>query len=50
MADPDLYNDQKAWAEVSKQYEDCKRRLERWYERWESAQQEIDAIDAELGF
>lgn len=50
MADPELYNDQQAWSEVSKQYEDCKRRLDRWYERWEDAQQQIDEIDAELGF
>ncbi len=48
MADPDLYKDEEAWAHTSKEYEDCKRRLERWYERWEEAQEKIDAIDLEL--
>jgi ATP-binding cassette subfamily F protein 3 len=49
MADPDLYKDEAAWARTSKEYDDCKRRLERWYERWEEAQERIDKIDAELG-
>ena len=45
---PDLYKDETAWAATSKEYDDCKRRLERWYERWEEAQEKIDQIDAEL--
>ncbi len=49
MADPDLYSDEKAWTETSKKYEDCKRRLERWYSKWETAQEKIDEIDANLG-
>jgi ATP-binding cassette, subfamily F, member 3 len=48
MADPDLYKNEQAWAKTSKEYEECKRRLERWYERWEAAQSKIDEIDAEL--
>ncbi len=48
MADPDLYKDEEAWAATSKEYEDCRRRLERWYERWEEAQEKIDQVDAEL--
>ncbi len=48
MADPELYKDEEAWALTSKEYEECKRRLERWYERWEEAQEKIDAIDLEL--
>jgi ATP-binding cassette, subfamily F, member 3 len=48
MADPKLYQDEAAWGKTSKEYEDCKRRLERWYERWEEAQEKIDEIDAEL--
>ncbi len=48
MADPDLYRDEKNWAKTSKDYEDCKRHLERWYTKWETAQEKIDAIDAEL--
>jgi len=49
MADPDLYSDEKAWSETSKKYEECKRRLDRWYSRWEAAQEEIDKIDQQLG-
>ena len=48
MADPELYKDEKAWNETSREYEDCRRRLERWYAKWETAQEKIDAIDAEL--
>ncbi len=48
MADPDLYKDEQAWSRTSREYEDCKRRLERGYERWETAQARIDEIDAEL--
>jgi ATP-binding cassette subfamily F protein 3 len=48
MADPELYSDEKYWAKTSKEYDDCKRRLDRWYEKWETAQEKIDAIDAEL--
>lgn len=50
MADPDLYKDEQAWSATSKEYDDCKRRLERWYERWEEAQEKIDQVDAELAF
>ncbi|PID76291.1 MAG: ABC transporter ATP-binding protein, partial [Deltaproteobacteria bacterium] len=49
MADPELYQDETAWVQISKDYEDCKRRLERWYNKWETTQQEIDRIDADLG-
>ncbi len=48
MADPELYKDENSWAKTSKEYEDCKRYLERWYAKWESAQEKIDAVDAEL--
>lgn len=48
MADPDLYSDEKQWSETSKAYEDCKRRLDRWYAKWEEAQEKIDEIDMEL--
>ena len=48
LADPDLYKDEQAWSRTSKDYEDCKRHLERWYERWETAQSKIDEIDAQL--
>ena len=49
MADPELYQDEQAWSTTSKEYETCKRRLERCYDQWETAQEEIEKIDAELG-
>jgi ATP-binding cassette, subfamily F, member 3 len=48
MADPELYKDEANWAKTTKEYEECKRHLERWYAKWETAQEKIDAIDAEL--
>ncbi len=48
MADPELYSDERGWQKTSKEYEDCKRRLARWYDTWETAQEKIDRIDAEL--
>jgi len=48
MADPEIYSDENVWAKASEDYEDCKRRLDRWYEKWETAQEKIDVIDAEL--
>lgn len=48
MADPELYKDENSWAKTSKEYEDCKRHLDRWYVKWETAQEKIDAIDDEL--
>ncbi len=48
MADPELYKDENSWAKTSKDYEDCKRHLERWYSKWETAQEKIDIIDGEL--
>lgn len=48
MADPELYKDEKAWTRTSRDYEDCKRRLERWYGQWETAQGKIEEIDADL--
>ncbi len=48
MADPDLYSDEEKWALTSKSYEDCKRRLDRWYASWEEAQEKVEEIDASL--
>jgi len=48
MADPELYKNEANWAATSKEYEDCKRRLERWYGKWETAQEKIDEVDAQL--
>ena len=48
MADPELYQDQKAWSQTSAEYDKCSRRLERWLDNWEEAQAKIDEVDAEL--
>ncbi len=48
MADPELYSDEEKWAEVNSSYDDCKRRLDRWYDKWETAQEKIDEVDSEL--
>jgi len=45
MADPALYADNKAWTATSAKYNDCKRRLERWYSRWEEAQEKLEEIN-----
>lgn len=45
LADPELYQDNKAWSEVNKNYDACRRRLDRWMTRWEEAQLKIDQID-----
>jgi len=45
MADPELYQDQKAWVSTSAEYDDCVRRLERWYEKWELAQEKLENLD-----
>ena len=49
MADPALYSDENGWAEANKEYDTCKRYLERWYDKWETAQEKVEEIDAELG-
>jgi len=48
MADPALYSDEKGWAETNEAYEDCKRTLDRYYAKWEEAQEKIDEIDLKL--
>ncbi|MGE4400125.1 MAG: ABC-F family ATP-binding cassette domain-containing protein [Desulfobulbus sp.] len=48
MADPDLYADQEKWSATSKEYSQVERHLERAYQRWEEAQQAIEAIEQEI--
>ncbi|MDD2464410.1 MAG: ABC-F family ATP-binding cassette domain-containing protein [Desulfobulbus sp.] len=48
MADPDLYADQEKWGATSKEYSQVERHLERAYQRWEEAQQAIEAIEQEM--
>jgi len=47
MADPGLYGDQEEWSAVSKEYNQVERHLERAYQRWEEAQQAIEAVEGE---
>jgi ATP-binding cassette subfamily F protein 3 len=48
LADPELYNDQEAFAEKSKEYSSVTRRLERAYKDWEDAQTKIEEIDSNM--
>jgi ATP-binding cassette subfamily F protein 3 len=48
MADPELYSDQQRWTEVSREYAQVERHLERAYQRWEEAQEAMSAIEADL--
>lgn len=48
MADPELYSDENGWSKAGKEYDTCKRRLERWYEKWEIAQGKIEEVDSTL--
>ena len=45
MADPDLYGDQAAWTETSREYAKVERQLERAYRKWEEAQEKIENIE-----
>ncbi|WP_310601249.1 ABC-F family ATP-binding cassette domain-containing protein [Desulfobulbus sp.] len=47
MADPELYGDQELWSSVSKEYNQVERHLERAYQRWEEAQQAMEAVERE---
>ena len=46
MADPELYQDQEAWLATSADYDDCIKKLERWYEKWELAQEKLELLDS----
>ncbi len=48
MADPELYGDQEKWSATSKEYVQVGRHLERAYQKWEEAQQALEAIEKEL--
>ncbi len=47
MADPELYGDQERWSATSKEYSQIERHLERAYQKWEEAQEKIEAIEHE---
>ncbi len=44
MADPDLYQDQEAWLKTSAEYDECRGKLERWYGKWEAAQEQMEKL------
>jgi ATP-binding cassette subfamily F protein 3 len=48
MADPELYKDEVAFAECSKEYKNIERRLERQYHKWEEAQGKVERVEAEF--
>jgi ATP-binding cassette subfamily F protein 3 len=48
MADPELYQDQDAFAEYGREYSSAKRKLERLYQRWEEIQAKIEKIESEF--
>ena len=48
MADPDLYSDQERWTATSKEYGQVERALERAYQKWEEAQQTMEALEKEI--
>jgi ATP-binding cassette subfamily F protein 3 len=48
MADPELYKDEAAFAESSKEYKSIERKLERQYQKWEEAQGQVDRIEEEF--
>ncbi len=48
MADPELYKDEAAFAECSREYKSIERRLARQYLKWEDVQGEVERIEAEF--
>ncbi len=48
LADPDLYQDQNAFAEHSKEYAQLERHLERHLLRWEKSLEKIEAIESQF--
>jgi ATP-binding cassette subfamily F protein 3 len=48
LADPELYNDQDAFTEKSKLYNQVGHRLTRCYTAWEDIQSKIDKLEEEL--
>ena len=48
MADPELYKDEQAFAECSREYKAIERRLGRHYYNWEELQAELEKKEAEF--
>ena len=49
MADPELYKDEQAFSECSREYKTIERRLGRHYYNWEELQTELENKEAEFG-
>lgn len=47
LADPELYNDQERFSEISTEYSKVERRLDRVMYKWEEAQEKAEQIEAE---
>ncbi|MFU8819057.1 MAG: ATP-binding cassette domain-containing protein, partial [Desulfurivibrio sp.] len=47
LADPETYNRQEEFSELSKEYADLQRRLQRLYEQWDKLQAEIEQAAAD---
>ena len=47
LADPELYNNQERFSEISTEYSTVERRLERVMYKWEEAQEKAEKIEAE---
>jgi hypothetical protein len=48
MADPELYKNETAFAECSREYRTVERHLERQYHKWEELQAEQEKIELEF--
>ncbi len=47
LADPELYHNQEAFTDKSKEYQNITKRLEKIYPQWEELQEAVDHIEAE---
>ncbi|MDH4320212.1 MAG: ABC-F family ATP-binding cassette domain-containing protein [Desulfobulbaceae bacterium] len=48
LADPELYKDQDAFADRSREYHEVERRLKRAYQEWERLQEKMETLESEL--
>lgn len=49
MADPELYKDQEAFSEKSREYQEVDRHLKRTYQDWEKLQEKMEILETEMG-
>ncbi len=48
LADPELYKDQDAFSEKSKDYAGTERKLQRCYQQWEELQEKVEVVEASM--